>query len=105
MSGRCSTTASGGTASLVFQEGYSGRAEFGLTGDDDFHIKVSPDGASWNDALSVKSSGRLSLPGGAYSANGSVATSLSALGPSDAHTSVQKRLVIDGGTPRYIPCF
>lgn len=99
-------SASGRTASLVFQDGYSGRAEFGLTGDDDFHLKVSPDGASWNDALSVKSSGRLSLPGGAYAANGTVATALSALGPSGAHTTVQKWLVIDdGGTPRYIPCF
>lgn len=31
------------TASHLFQTGFSGRAEFGLTGDDDFHIKVSPD--------------------------------------------------------------
>ncbi len=31
------------TASHLFQVGFSGRAEFGLTGDDDFHIKVSPD--------------------------------------------------------------
>ena len=31
------------TASHLFQVGFSGRAEFGLTGDDDFHLKVSPD--------------------------------------------------------------
>ena len=30
------------TASHLFQVGFSGRAEFGLTGDDDFHLKVSP---------------------------------------------------------------
>ncbi|GEM_PF-6575646 len=36
-------SASAGTASHLFQVGFSGRAEFGLTGDDDFHIKVSPD--------------------------------------------------------------
>ncbi len=33
----------GDTASHLFQTGFSSRAEFGLTGDDDFHIKVSPD--------------------------------------------------------------
>ena len=41
------------TASQLFQTGYSGRAEFGLTGDDDFHVKVSPDGSGWSDALVV----------------------------------------------------
>lgn len=34
------------TGSLVFQTGCSGRAEFGLTGSDDFQIKVSVDGAT-----------------------------------------------------------
>lgn len=41
------------TASLLFQTGFSGRAEFGLAGDDDFHIKVSPDGANWLEALRI----------------------------------------------------
>src|SRR5581483_4729600 len=41
------------TASTLYQTGYSGRAEYGLTGDDNFHIKVSPDGASWKEALVV----------------------------------------------------
>lgn len=41
----------GGNASIVFQNSFSGRAEFGLTGDDNFHIKVSPDGTVWHDAL------------------------------------------------------
>jgi hypothetical protein len=39
------------TLSLLFQDDFSGRAEIGLTGDDDFHFKVSPDGAAWFDAL------------------------------------------------------
>lgn len=39
------------TLSLLFQDNFSGRAEIGLTGDDDFHLKVSPDGSSWIDAL------------------------------------------------------
>ncbi len=41
------------TASVLFQTGYSGRAEFGLAGDDDWHVKVSADGASWKEALKV----------------------------------------------------
>lgn len=49
------------TASVVFQDGFSGRAEFGLTGDDDFHLKVSADGAVWKDALIVKPDGKIGL--------------------------------------------
>ena len=41
------------TASLVFQNGYGGRAEFGLAGTDDFSIKVSDDGANWTEVLRV----------------------------------------------------
>ena len=41
------------TASYLFQSGYSGRAEFGLVGDDDFRLKVSGDGTAWTDALRV----------------------------------------------------
>lgn len=53
----------GDTASLVFQSGYSGRAEFGLAGDDDWHVKVSSDGAAWTEALTVdRTSGRVRLP-------------------------------------------
>ena len=39
------------TASVVFQTGFSGRAEFGLAGDDDWHVKVSPDGTTWKEVL------------------------------------------------------
>lgn len=42
-----------GTASVLFQTGFSGRAEMGLTGDDDFHFKVSADGTTWNEALTL----------------------------------------------------
>lgn len=45
--------ASGDTASLLFQNGFSGRAEMGLTGTDDFSVKVSADGTTFQDALSV----------------------------------------------------
>jgi len=41
------------TLSLLFQDNFSGRAEIGLTGDDDLHVKVSADGSSWLDAITV----------------------------------------------------
>ncbi len=40
--------AAGDTASHLFQTGFSGRAEFGLIGDDDFRLKVSADGSSFD---------------------------------------------------------
>lgn len=43
----------GDTASLLYQTGFSGRAEMGLAGNDDFAIKVSADGAAWVTALAV----------------------------------------------------
>ncbi|HEX6860023.1 MAG TPA: DUF2793 domain-containing protein [Caulobacteraceae bacterium] len=46
-------SAAGDTASHLFQTGFSGRAEFGLTGSDDFAIKVSADGSSWQDVFTV----------------------------------------------------
>ncbi|MCB1328258.1 MAG: hypothetical protein KDK28_01805, partial [Maritimibacter sp.] len=36
---------------VLFQTGFSGRAEFGLTGDDDFSVKLSADGSTWVEAL------------------------------------------------------
>jgi len=39
------------TASLLFQSDWSGRAEIGLMGDGDWHIKVSPDGSTWTEAM------------------------------------------------------
>lgn len=53
------------TASLLFQSNWSGRAEMGLAGSDQFAIKVSPDGSSFSTALEADSTtGRLSAPGG-----------------------------------------
>jgi hypothetical protein len=51
------------TLSLLFQDAYSGRAEIGLVGDDDFHFKVSPDGSGWVEAIRIdRTSGRVSFP-------------------------------------------
>ncbi|WP_170311937.1 DUF2793 domain-containing protein [Sulfitobacter sabulilitoris] len=41
------------TASLLFQSGFSGRAEMGLAGEDGWSLKVSADGTTWNQALRV----------------------------------------------------
>lgn len=43
------------TASVLFQSGYAGYAEMGLTGDDDFRIKTSGDGSTFRDVLIVDS--------------------------------------------------
>lgn len=57
--------AAGDTASLLLQSGASGRAEIGLAGDDDLHLKVSPDGATWLEALLVDgATGDIGLPAG-----------------------------------------
>ncbi|WP_164712442.1 hypothetical protein [Methylobacterium currus] len=54
--------ASDNTLSLLFQSGYSGRAELGLTGDDDLRVKVSADGSAWREALRVdRATGGLDL--------------------------------------------
>lgn len=41
------------TASVIFQDGYSGRAEIGLAGSDAFSLKVSADGTAWQEAIAV----------------------------------------------------
>ena len=51
------------TASLLFQSNWTGYAEMGLSGSDDFAIKVS-DGASWTTALSASgTNGAVTLAG------------------------------------------
>ncbi len=54
------------TASLLFQKGFSGWAEMGLAGTDDFSLKVSLDGMGFVTALSVdRTTGRVSMAAGA----------------------------------------
>ncbi len=52
--------ADGDTASLLFQSGWSGRAEVGLAGDTDFVFKVSPDGSTWIEAIRIDKDNGLS---------------------------------------------
>lgn len=77
--------AAGETASVIFQTGYSARAELGLLGSEDFTIKVSGSGTSWLTAISVNSvngkvglgrapgAGQLDVEGGIRSLSGSSA--------------------------------
>jgi len=55
------------TASQLYQTNFSGRAEVGLTGDDDFHFKVSPDGTSFHEAIIIdKDDGSVQFPNSAF---------------------------------------
>lgn len=54
------------TASLLFQTGFSGRAEIGTLGDEALGVKVSTDGVAFATALrAVPATGRIELPQGA----------------------------------------
>ncbi|WP_262027656.1 DUF2793 domain-containing protein [Microvirga sp. Mcv34] len=58
--------------SQLYQRGYSGRAETGLIGNDDFRIRVSADGSTWRDALLVDhGTGVASFPCGIANVPGS----------------------------------
>ncbi|MBI1171556.1 DUF2793 domain-containing protein [bacterium] len=53
------------TASLLFQTGYSGRAEMGNVGGNDFAVKVSPDGTTFLTGLLIEAAtGRVLAPNG-----------------------------------------
>jgi hypothetical protein len=50
------------TASILFQTGWTGHAEFGLAGDNIFSVKISPDGVAWQTAIAADpASGVISL--------------------------------------------
>jgi hypothetical protein len=109
--------AAGDTASLLYQTNYSGRAEFGLCGDDNLHLKVSPDGASWTDAVVIdKTTGRLGLgiatplaplhigyqntPWGGPSTTALTAAAISAIS-GDGSTQRFITLAVCGNTPNF----
>ncbi len=51
------------TASILFQTGFSGRAEMGTTGSDDYAFKVSPDGSTWHNAILInRTNGAVTFP-------------------------------------------
>jgi hypothetical protein len=63
--------AAGGVLSQLYQSGYSGRAETGLVGSEDFSIRVSADGTVWREALRVdRATGAVAFPSGAAGLDG-----------------------------------
>ena len=57
--------ASGNVLSVLFQSDYSTRAELGLVGDDDFLLKVSPDGSTFHEGIRIdRLTGKPSFPNG-----------------------------------------
>ena len=51
------------TGTILLQTNWSGRAEMGLAGDDDFRFKVSPDGSAWHEAIVIdRTTGSVQLP-------------------------------------------
>ncbi|GGE54582.1 DUF2793 domain-containing protein [Actibacterium pelagium] len=82
------------TASLLFQTGFSGRAEMGLAGDDTFQIKASADGSTWAQGIVVDGSGKVGIGQSAGAEALQVAGNVLAdayLAPSDARlkTNIQ----------------
>lgn len=70
------------TASLIFQTGFSGCAEFGVAGDDHFRIKTSPDGATFYQSMTADSTtGFVSIGDISPNANLTVAHKLSIADP------------------------
>lgn len=100
-------TGAGDTASLLFQTGFSGRAEMGTTGTDDFTVKVSADGAVFRDALRVAAAtGVAALPQGATLPDGSPgAPALSFADDADtglARTAANQMALVAGGAARAV---
>ncbi len=78
------------TLSFLFQDNFSGRAEIGLTGDDDFHFKVSPDGTTWREAILInKTTGQVSFPQGSASSDLELTLAELSLGVADALNTAQ----------------
>ncbi|MCC0048139.1 MAG: DUF2793 domain-containing protein [Rhodobiaceae bacterium] len=93
----------GDTGSVLYQTGYSGRAEIGLCGNDDFHFKVSPDGTNWNEALILdKDDGKAAFPAGTKHALTGAATNMLIQTPGGTGvTSIWRFDAPRTGIPRY----
>ncbi len=87
------------TVSQLYQSNFSGRAETGLTGDDKYRIKVSPDGSTWKDALNIDStSGQVTLTQGVAALGIGVATPASGLSVVTNNLPIIAQTVSGGGT-------
>ncbi|MCK9917808.1 DUF2793 domain-containing protein [Microbacteriaceae bacterium K1510] len=89
------------TLSLLFQDNWSGRAEIGLTGDDDLHVKVSPDGSQWIEALvAERASGLIKVQGLTHAASNARAASMVFTPGGDGTVSIWRVDASSGQNPR-----
>lgn len=96
-------TAKPNTASLVFNSTWSARAEMGLSGNDDFAIKVSSDGSQWKSAASFDSaSGEFTLQQGLSPNSKSVANKLNLLADSGRFASEKTTQISGFVQPTYL---
>lgn len=94
---RLNKSAAANTVSQLYQDGYSGRAEIGLIGDDNFHIKVSPDGSAWHEAISIdKTTGKPSFPSGLVIPNRNTFTDVSLDGGTSTFGASFARIPLNG---------
>lgn len=91
-----------GSASMIFQTGFSGRAEFGLTGNDNWSVRVSADGATFQDALIADNkTGLVSMPAGLkHAASGAMMSSFIQTPGGSGETTLWRFDVARTGTPR-----
>ncbi|MCW5725431.1 MAG: DUF2793 domain-containing protein [Maricaulaceae bacterium] len=87
--------------SLLLQSGWEGRAEIGLTGDDDLSVKVSADGAAWLEALKIgRADGMLSARGWRHAPTGAEAAMLLFTPGGDGQVSIYRQQTTAGQNPR-----
>ena len=97
----------GDTASLIFEDGLSGRAQFGLVGDDSFHVKVAPDGSTWKEAININpADGMLATPNGRkYATTGGAIGEFLLTSGGDGVVSIYRDTYVNhGATPRTTLC-
>ncbi len=91
------------TASVTFQDNWSGRAEMGLAGDDDFAIKVSPDGADWATGLRIQSqTGELELTKGLTPESKGATQKINAIGDSGRFAIEKTKSISAFSAPNYL---
>ena len=66
-------TAAANSGTVLYQDGFSGRAEVGLAGDDNLKLKVSSDGSTWNNGIVITAAtGVVDNPSGMTIGSGTV---------------------------------
>lgn len=97
----------GGQSNVASIIAYATGAPSGSNVPTKIEFNTAPSGSGWVTALTIDDEQQLKFGTASVVANGSVATALSSVGPTGAHTTVQEWLVIknSAGTIRYIPLF